>query len=107
MDKNEKEKSEAMKIKILMSFVIEMDLEYLKECAEGIKNNYNTYQAIGILDSENYYDKCDDAEQRIKRLNSIINFIETLKSTQIEMDKIKERKTYNGEAMNKIKNLLG
>ncbi len=84
-NKNEiriKAEIEGEKIKMLVMFAADFDLEFLKESLEILERDQSAYEAIGIMDGNQYFPKLKDKTARIERLEALINFVEVSQKTE-------------------------
>lgn len=87
MDKKQKVNETASLIGLVFLFCSQLDIEFLKEFREDSQKQHSTYEAIGIMEPQNYFDNCGIAEAKLKRLEALINLIQTLRDTNFDATK--------------------
>lgn len=66
------------------------DLELLKEGQKDMQERTSNFETIGFISPLHYESKMKDNEARLKRLNALVSFIETLMETDKELQDSKQ-----------------
>jgi hypothetical protein len=77
----------AEQIITLSTLAISMNIDRLKEFQEDYKNEISQYEAIGIIDGHEYFNKLNKMQARYKRLVALISFITVSIETEADATK--------------------